>query len=151
MSIMGEPFVILINNAKRCTPQSIIRKKCCCNLANEANRRIIHVPVGASIIDTKSNYTIIRQIELGIWGAHGGGECSESHNWDLMVRGRSLIDPCWSALNRTVNRGLLTMQHSHARMHCKWRWQQPLCRSCCQLWLWWDDGDGLVSLGTQFF
>lgn len=21
-------------------------------------------------------------------------ECSESHNWDLMVRGRSLIDPC---------------------------------------------------------
>lgn len=60
-----------------------------------------------------------------------------------MVRGRSLIDPCWSALNRTVNRGLLTMQHSHARKHCKWRWQQPLCWSCCQLWR--DDGDGLVT------
>lgn len=47
-------------------PQCIISKKCCGNLANEANRRIIHVPVGASIIDTNSNYTIIRQMELGI-------------------------------------------------------------------------------------
>ena len=72
-------------------------------------------------------------------------ECSESHNWDLMVRGRSLIDPCWSALNRTINRGLLTMQHSHVWKHCKWKWQQPLCWSCCRLLPWRDDGDGLVT------
>ncbi len=37
------------------------------------------------------------------------------------------------------------MQHSHGRKHCKLRWQQPLCWSCCQLELWRDDGDGLVT------
>ena len=54
---------MLINNAHRCTPQPIISKNVA---ANEANMRIIHVPVGASIIDTDSNYTIISQMEPGI-------------------------------------------------------------------------------------
>lgn len=62
-------------------------------------------------------------------------ECSESHNWDLMVRGSSLIDPCWSELKRAVNRWLLTMQHSHARKNCKWRWQQPLSAGAVGGWL----------------
>lgn len=89
--------------------------------------------------------TLITQLS-GKWSRVFEGhtvECSVSHNWDVMVRGRSLIDPCWSALNRTVNRGLLTMQHSRSRKHCKRKWQQPLCWSCCQLWR--HDGDGLLT------
>lgn len=73
ISVLGKlelPSRTVNNNSNKIsiksTPQSFISEKCCCKLVN---MRIIHVPFGASIIDTNSNYTIIRQIKLGVRGA----------------------------------------------------------------------------------
>lgn len=64
----------------------------CYNVSNEQNGRVKHVCVGSSVIDSSSNYTIIRQMKLVLAGTHS--VFSESHNWNVMVRGCSLIDPC---------------------------------------------------------
>lgn len=64
---------------------------------------------------------------------------SESHNWNVMVRGCSLIDPCWSALNRTLNGGPWAERGSAGNR----KWRQLLCWSCCQQEL--CDGDVLVT------
>lgn len=85
-----------------------------------------------------SNYTIIRQMKPVLVGTHG--VFSESHNWDVMVRGCSLIDPCWSALNRSLNGRLRAERESTAST----KWQQLLCWSCCQREL--RDGDVLLTL-----
>lgn len=96
-----------------------------------------HVCVGSSVIDSSSNYTIIRQMKPVLVGTHS--VFSESHNWDVMVRGCSLIDPCWSALNRTLNGWLWAERESTGSR----KWQQLLCWSCCQQEPW--DGDVLVT------
>lgn len=56
-----------------------------------------------------------------------------------MVRGCSLIDPCWSALNRTLNGRLWAERESTGNR----KWQQLLCWSCSQQEPW--DGHVLVT------
>lgn len=69
-----------------------LEKGRCYNVSNEQYGRVKCVSVCSSVIDSSSNYTTIRQMKLVLVGTHSA--FSESHNWDVMVRGCSLIDPC---------------------------------------------------------
>lgn len=109
----------------------------CYNVSNEQKRRIKHVSIASSVIDSSSNHTIIRQMKLVLVRTHS--LFLESHNWDVMVRVCSLIDPCWSALHSPVNGRLWAEWESTGSR----KWQQMLCWSCCQQEPW--DGDVLVT------